>query len=665
MKYLISILYLLVLIYPLFSQDTFKKLLLNPGLNPPGSSSDVFIKPTPDNGYILMKVIKDTFNSSDTHLIVLKFDVCDNLQWSEAIVYDDPLCRITFGARNITVTEKGEILIVLGSNTCFTDNFFIKLNASGQEIVTKKFKWDGRRFFKIDEAANGDYLLSSRKYPVGTFICRLTKDFDVKWCKKYGGQMIILPLDDGHLGYKRKLIAKYNIDGILVWSKKIEHFDISRITEVQDGFIIISHMNSNGNDPEILRLMKINKSGEVIWVRNPFWFQENAVDQIVLNTIIYHSDDLLVLSKFYSVSGIDKYMISKFNSKGELKNQIIRTQLLNYRNYWVQHIMPHPLKGYLILGLFSNTPPTGKKEFGQIFLDKFDFDLSDNQCGFENVENTNNLSLPDPILSDTPISVETSNISISDFNLTIVDRYLTEVVECGHNFNIDFSRDTTLCFGDTLFLESKRSYENYVWSTGETGKSIIVKKPGLYVLTASDACRTDTDSIMVDYYPDPQLKFTVEPAVSTIFEDVQFKSLTGTIGSVLWDIGIGDTISAYSFKYKYSKNGNYTVKYSFEDQYGCVFSDSTEILVKHIIFSIPNSFTPNGDGLNEKFEPTGFGIKSYSIIIYNRWGEIAFNSENQAWDGGQAPIGLYSYKLEILDEFGEISLQQGRVLLLR
>ena len=71
-------------------------------------------------------------------------------------------------------------------------------------------------------------------------------------------------------------------------------------------------------------------------------------------------------------------------------------------------------------------------------------------------------------------------------------------------------------------------------------------------------------------------------------------------------------------------------------------------------YYIPNAFTPNSDGNNEVFRIYGlYKYKTYSMRIYNRWGEIIFvsNDPEIGWDGSygdsrkMAPIGAYTYKL--------------------
>lgn len=67
---------------------------------------------------------------------------------------------------------------------------------------------------------------------------------------------------------------------------------------------------------------------------------------------------------------------------------------------------------------------------------------------------------------------------------------------------------------------------------------------------------------------------------------------------------------------------------------------------------IPNAFTPNGDGLNDYFMAEGKNIDSFRMKIYNKWGEMIFESENiyQGWNGQYenrpCPQGTYIYTIQ-------------------
>ena len=50
---------------------------------------------------------------------------------------------------------------------------------------------------------------------------------------------------------------------------------------------------------------------------------------------------------------------------------------------------------------------------------------------------------------------------------------------------------------------------------------------------------------------------------------------------------------------------------------------------------VPNSFTPNNDGINDFFKPVVIGVDYYELIITDRWGEVVFTTSdvNESWDG--------------------------------
>lgn len=86
---------------------------------------------------------------------------------------------------------------------------------------------------------------------------------------------------------------------------------------------------------------------------------------------------------------------------------------------------------------------------------------------------------------------------------------------------------------------------------------------------------------------------------------------------------------------------------------------------------VPNSFTPNQNGLNDRFTPKGVNIAQYQMSIFNRWGEEIYFTRNidQGWDGLYAGRlcrpGVYSYKITYQDHEGYFKTMVGMVTLLR
>ncbi|MBK6641980.1 MAG: gliding motility-associated C-terminal domain-containing protein [Bacteroidia bacterium] len=105
------------------------------------------------------------------------------------------------------------------------------------------------------------------------------------------------------------------------------------------------------------------------------------------------------------------------------------------------------------------------------------------------------------------------------------------------------------------------------------------------------------------------------------------------------------------------KNGNATVSST---------SNTTEV-VPYMSIYIPNSFTPNGDGLNDTFGAYGEAIKDFRMQVFNRWGQMIFESNNveYRWDGThegtQVPQGSYVYRVVAKGITGKQTTKDGTV----
>jgi gliding motility-associated-like protein len=109
-----------------------------------------------------------------------------------------------------------------------------------------------------------------------------------------------------------------------------------------------------------------------------------------------------------------------------------------------------------------------------------------------------------------------------------------------------------------------------------------------------------------------------------------------------WDFGDGSNGSDATnpiYTYPSETPGIYTVTLVASSSLGC--SDTAIAVVEvyeELLFYVPNTFTPDGDNFNQTFEPvftSGFDPYDYSLFIYNRWGELIFESHDSeiGWDG--------------------------------
>jgi gliding motility-associated-like protein len=113
----------------------------------------------------------------------------------------------------------------------------------------------------------------------------------------------------------------------------------------------------------------------------------------------------------------------------------------------------------------------------------------------------------------------------------------------------------------------------------------------------------------------------------------------------------------------------YTVTYT--DTMGCRGQGTVEVIVLRDGPHIPNTFTPNGNDLNEEWRIIAYGVKEFEVWIYDRWGEEIFYSDdlykgwNGTFKGREVPQGTYVYRCKIKYLNGDIGTYMGHINLYR
>lgn len=208
-------------------------------------------------------------------------------------------------------------------------------------------------------------------------------------------------------------------------------------------------------------------------------------------------------------------------------------------------------------------------------------------------------------------------------------------------------------------------------------------KPGIYsgnhVVSNSFGCRNMLATpITVTVLPTPIAEFSANKYSLTELDPlVQFTDQSSSdVISREWNFGGIDTSSLASPSYEFKAIGNYPVILTVTNIQGCTNSVMRDIKVlPEFTLFVPNSFSPNGDGLNEIFLPEGMGWKTetYQLWIYNRRGEKVFHSNDytQGWNGGKngnADVlsnDSYTWKIELTDITGRAHSLAGHVVLLK
>jgi gliding motility-associated-like protein len=301
---------------------------------------------------------------------------------------------------------------------------------------------------------------------------------------------------------------------------------------------------------------------------------------------------------------------------------------------------------------------------------------------------------------------------------------------------IDLGGDQSFCFGDSLLLDPGPGFSSYAWNTGSNSGKIVVKEKGEYSVIAStaDGCRS-LDTVRVnEVFANPVVILDKNPMLcegsfrelnagdfnkyqwntgentQTIkvnqsgFYFVSVTDLHGCTGSDTTEIkpliplpgkflppdtavcSYGSIqISSANHYLSYLWNNQATTPnltiakpgtYWFEvvDNNNGVGRDSIQIFLKDCMagFYIPNSFSPNGDGMNDNFKPLLFGeVLHYEFTIYNRFGEIVFrtNKVTDSWNGKyktnpqNSNVFIWVCKYQFLGE--NQKLEKGTVLLMK
>jgi len=203
---------------------------------------------------------------------------------------------------------------------------------------------------------------------------------------------------------------------------------------------------------------------------------------------------------------------------------------------------------------------------------------------------------------------------------------------------------TTFCDGETIELRANFAGGSIIWDTGESTEKINVSKSGTYqaIITSSSECKADA-SVSVKFFPNPVLAISDTSLCQYNQEVIQLTAPPG-FRKYIWNGVQGTTVLAVN------KLGK--VNLTVEDNNGC--RASQEIMIKAFCSEtkIPNTFTPNNDGINDTWNISGPSIDpSLLIQVYNRYGNLVFESKgySQPWDGRKngtiLPEGTYYYIL--------------------
>lgn len=236
-----------------------------------------------------------------------------------------------------------------------------------------------------------------------------------------------------------------------------------------------------------------------------------------------------------------------------------------------------------------------------------------------------------------------------------------------------------ICPGDSvdLLVSATGGYGNYYynWSTSATTPQITVapQNSTSYFVQVSDECQTfSVTAVALVQVVKPLANFYIMSQDPMQGLPVQFENASLNAWSYTWAFGDGNGSFLVNPIHTYTQPGFYEITLIATNQEGCIDSISKwiEIAPERYIY-LPNSFTPDGDGLNEYFYGRFIGLMSARFYIFNRWGEEIFFSDqlNFVWDATYEGIpvqdGTYTWYLIYEIEKGIYEDLSGHVNVIR
>jgi gliding motility-associated-like protein len=210
--------------------------------------------------------------------------------------------------------------------------------------------------------------------------------------------------------------------------------------------------------------------------------------------------------------------------------------------------------------------------------------------------------------------------------------------------HVNLGPDISICYGSDTSLNAGNAGMEFLWNTGDTTQTIKISSTGTYFVNVNNHGCLGSDTAIVNIGQEIYVSLGADTFICP--------------GSTMQiDAGTGFTRYAWS-----PIGGNYhfieieqpgTYQVIVTDAYGCTGS-ATKYVRDFCAMNIfvPNTFTPNKDGKNDLFQAFGEGITGFHLYVFDRWGELLFESTDIAigWDGtyngNEAQQGSYVYRVD-------------------
>ncbi|MCZ2223528.1 MAG: PKD domain-containing protein [Chitinophagales bacterium] len=294
------------------------------------------------------------------------------------------------------------------------------------------------------------------------------------------------------------------------------------------------------------------------------------------------------------------------------------------------------------------------------------------------------INCPNPIA--TPTTATTYKVTgYSTYGCMASDSIFIDVIK---PFTLSISPKDTLCIGNSVQLNAFGNGDIFSWQPTIGLNNPNIKNPiatpqqtTIYTVTAKDNknCFIKTDSVEIKVYPIPEFDI-VQSLITANVGSIIPLTTTNSSDITTWRWIPTQWLSCYDCPSPLATVKD-KIKYIAEasNPGGCLSRDEVTIepLCNGYNVYIPNTFSPNEDGMNDVFYPRGKGLFSVkSMKVFNRWGEVVFNKMNisannpsDGWDGTfngkKLTSDVYVYLIEVLCDNSQVMTLKGNIMLVR
>ncbi len=623
---------------------------------------------------------------------VIKLDPNGNFLWKKVIGRNP-----TFYLNRLTATKDGGALASHVGSDLQGYFRYSKLSASGD------LEWDRALYLYSQASAGavmetrsgGEFLIGGYfgENPAGILV-KANTNGQVIWGKTYTGFNIFSVhefqngeyLIYGSTALNREIVlARVSTQGEIIWAKSFlndNNFNLGLPTVTPDDEVVF--LNNLGDN--LLALFKVKGNGDLLWSRG-FWGANTFTDSpkvapdgsIAFVFLGIHPDmtTFSVLVKAKPDGALESCQslgfcvsLQNFDTKTGKLVWDYRTSTTEFEadismmpiNVTVKDTCAIPLRPVAAFQIPDTICAGESIQPTNIHPNYIGFWLWNFESGTPEFSTDH---IPGAVLFDEP-----GNFTVQQkILLGECPDSLSKILTVLPNPPVHLGPDTLICEDKSYLLDgASPEVWAYLWENGSTSPQREVTANGIYTLLVADEKCHARDSVEVRFFDQTYPNAFFSLGSDTAFCKEDHPALTASAagaGGYLWENGSTNPSMPLSY------SGIYRASAYFEN---CPLSDEVEISLdvcgKYVY--IPNAFSPNGDGVNDLFQPYGANALMINLKIFDRWGDKVFDTDHpeSGWDGTKSsrPLdpGVYVYLLEYEDLIARRrELASGELLLLR